>query len=220
MAAERAGADPAVLERARRHVYAAEASDWYWWYGEDFTTELAAEFDGALPRARHPRGAPRRREPAPRGARAHQARRDRRARTAIEAKPLREPTFLLTPTLDGRETTFFEWQGSGLYRPGQHRGSMYGGAQAFHVLQYGFDLQALYLRLDPAETPARAVEVATRVRIVVLAADRQTAIDFEVVPDGLAAPRPTPRPGARARSVRPGARDRSSPSRRSASRPG
>src|SRR6266542_1319864 len=113
------------------------------------------------------------------------------AAIGVEAKPLREPTFLLTPTLDGRETTFFEWQGSGLYRPGQHRGSMYGGAQAFHLLQYGFDLQALHLRLDPAESPARAVEVATRVRVVVLAAQRQTAIDFGLVPDG------RPRPGLR-----------------------
>ena len=33
---------------------------------------------------------------------------------------------------------------------GQDRGSMYGGAQAFHVLHYAFDLASLHLRLDPA----------------------------------------------------------------------
>ena len=43
---------------------------------------------------------------------------------------------------------------------------MYGGAQAFHALHYGFDLEALYLRLDPAESPARSAEVATHVRVV------------------------------------------------------
>ena len=102
----------------------------------------------------------------------------------LEAKPLREPTLLLTPQLDGRETTYFEWQGSGLYRPGQHRGSMYGGAQSFHLLRYGFDLDALYLRLDPAESPARTAEVATHVRVTVIAADQQTWVDFPVVPDG------------------------------------
>jgi alpha-amylase/alpha-mannosidase (GH57 family) len=182
-AAERAGADPAQIDEALRHVHAAEASDWFWWYGEDFTTELAAEFDGLFRghviRAALLAGAnppPEALEPIKRAGGT--------PATGIEAKPLREPTFLLTPTLDGRETTFFEWQGSGLYRPGQHRGSMYGGAQAFHVLQYGFDLGALYLRLDPAESPARAAEVATRVRVVVLAADRQTAIDFPLAPDG------------------------------------
>ncbi len=182
-AAERTGADPARLEEARRHIHAAEASDWFWWYGEDFTTELAAEFDGLFRghviRAALLAGAnppPEALEPIKRAGGA--------AATGLEAKPLREPTVLLAPTLDGRETTYFEWQGSGLYRPGQHRGSMYGGAQAFHVLHYGFDLSALFLRLDPAESPARAAEVATRVRMVVLAPDRQTAIDFPLVPDG------------------------------------
>jgi len=186
-AAEREGADPARTAQARRHLYAAEASDWFWWYGEDFTTELAAEFDGlfrghviqaALLAGANP--PPEALEPIKRAG--------AEGAPGVEAKPLREPTFLLTPTLDGRETNFFEWQGSGLYRPGQHRGSMYGGAQAFHVLHYGFDLSALYLRLDPAESPARAAEVASRLRVVVLAADRQTAVDFPLVPDGAVRP--------------------------------
>jgi alpha-amylase/alpha-mannosidase (GH57 family) len=185
--AEREGAPPERMAIARRHLYAAEASDWYWWYGEDFTTELAAEFDGlfrghvikaALLAGANP--PPEALEPIKRAG--------GEPVTGVEAKPLREPTFLLTPSLDGRETTFFEWQGSGLYRPGQHRGSMYGGAQAFHVLHYGFDLAAFYLRLDPAESPARSAEVATRVRVVILAAERQTAVDFPLVPDGVVRP--------------------------------
>lgn len=183
-AAERAGADPERLERARRHVYAAEASDWYWWYGEDFTTELAAEFDGlfrahviraALLAGAHPPAEAL--EPIKRAGEAAVS-------AGVEAKPLREPTLLVTPALDGRETTYFEWQGSGLYRPGQHRGSMYGGAQAFNVLHYAFDLAALYLRLDPAESPARSAEVATKLRVLLLAPDRQVAVDFPVSPDG------------------------------------
>jgi hypothetical protein len=186
-AAERSGgADPAAIAQAKRHAYAAQASDWYWWYGEDFTTELAAEFDalfrGHVIRAALLAGA----HPPPEALAPIKQAGD--AATGMEAKPLREPTFLLTPTLDGRETDFFEWQGSGLYRPGQHRGSMYGGAQAFHVLHYGFDLGALYLRLDPAESPERAAEVATRVRVTVLAANRQTGIDFPLVVDGAAHP--------------------------------
>ena len=181
--AERSGdVPPERLERARRHLYAAEGSDWYWWYGEDFTSELAAEFDalfrGHVIRAALLCGAnppPEALSPIKRAGTA--------APTGLEAKPLREPSLLLTPELDGRETTYFEWQGSGLYRPGQHRGSMYGGAQAFNVLHYGFDLEALYLRLDPAESPARSAEVATHVRLVLIAADRQTWVDFPVLPD-------------------------------------
>jgi alpha-amylase/alpha-mannosidase (GH57 family) len=182
-AAEQAGADPARIARALRHIHAAEASDWYWWYGDDFTTELAAEFD-ALFRGHVIRAATLAGANPPPEALAPIKRAPDLAATGVEAKPAREPTFLLTPTLDGRETSYFEWQGSGLYRPGQHRGSMYGGAQAFQVLYYGFDLKALYLRLDPAESPARTAEVASRLRVVVLAADRRTAVDFPLAPDG------------------------------------
>jgi alpha-amylase/alpha-mannosidase (GH57 family) len=182
--AEKAGEIPAArLDRARAHLHAAEASDWFWWYGEDFTTELAAEFDGlfrghviqaALLCGANP--PPEALEPIKKAGPG--------APSGIETKPLREPTLLVTPLLDGRETSYFEWQGAGLYRPGQHRGSMYGGAQAFHVLRYGFDLKAFYLRLDPAETPFRSAEVATGLRVAILAADRQTSIDFPVAPDG------------------------------------
>ncbi|HEY6101245.1 MAG TPA: glycoside hydrolase, partial [Anaeromyxobacter sp.] len=181
--AERSGGvDAAALARAKRHIYAAEASDWYWWYGEDFTTQLAAEFDGLfrghviqaalLVGASPP---PEALEPIKRAGDG--------APVAAEAKPLREPTFLLSPSIDGRETTYFEWQGSGLYYPGQHRGSMYGGAQAFHVLHYGFDLDALYLRLDPCESAARSAEVATTLRVAVIS-ERQTAVEFALTPDG------------------------------------
>ena len=30
---------------ARMHLLAAEGSDWFWWYGDDFSTPFAAEFD-------------------------------------------------------------------------------------------------------------------------------------------------------------------------------
>jgi alpha-amylase/alpha-mannosidase (GH57 family) len=186
-AAERAGADPGRIAEAMRHVHAAEASDWFWWYGEDFTTELAAEFDGLfrghVVRAAMLAGA---NPPAEALEPIKQA--GEFAATGAEAKPLREPTFFLTPNLDGQETSFFEWQGAGLYRPGQHRGSMYGGAQAFQLLHYGFDLQAFYLRLDPAESPERSAEVADRLRVVVFADERRTAVEFPLVPGGARGP--------------------------------
>jgi alpha-amylase/alpha-mannosidase (GH57 family) len=183
-AAERAGQlEPEKLERARRHVYAAEGSDWYWWYGEDFSSEQAAEFDAlfrghVLRAALLAGGAP------PPEALTPIKRAGSIQAISIEAKPLREPTLLLTPTLDGKETTYFEWQGSGLYRPGQHRGSMYGGAQSFCVLRYGFDVDALHLRLDPAESPARSAEVASHLKIALLAPEGRIWVDFELVPDG------------------------------------
>jgi alpha-amylase/alpha-mannosidase (GH57 family) len=183
-AAERSGqVEVEKLERARRHVYAAEGSDWYWWYGEDFSSEQAAEFD-ALFRGHVIRAALLAGGTPPPEALTPIKKAGSIQAISIEAKPLREPTLLLTPTLDGKETTYFEWQGSGLYRPGQHRGSMYGGAQAFTVLRYGFDVDALHLRLDPAESPARAAEVASHLKIALLVPNGRVWIDFELVPDG------------------------------------
>ncbi len=170
---------PEALAAARRHIYAAEGSDWFWWYGEDFSTELAVEFDslfrGHVARAAMLAGAAPPRE-------ALEPIKRTGAVVDGDAKPLREPTVLLSPRIDGRETTYFEWQGGGLYRPGQHRGSMYGGAQAFCALHFGFDLGALYVRLDPAESPARSAEVATSLRISVHAADRTLEVALPVAP--------------------------------------
>ena len=178
---------PVVLEEARRELYAAEASDWFWWYGDDFTTEMSAEFDalfrGHVVKACLLVGA------APPPEALEPMHRPRAASAASdEVRPFREPTQLVSPVVDGRETTFFEWQGAGLYRPTQHRASMYGGAQGFGVLRYGFDVERLYLRLDPADTSARTAEVAAAIRVMVLAGEVQLAVDFPLVPDGIARP--------------------------------
>ncbi len=37
--------DPANKEEIRSHFLAAECSDWFWWYGDDHSTEFAEEFD-------------------------------------------------------------------------------------------------------------------------------------------------------------------------------
>ena len=65
---------------------------------------------------------------------------------------------------------------------------MFGGAQVFPSLHYGFDLEALYLRLDPAESAARSAEVVSHVRVVILAGERQATIELAVVPDGAVRP--------------------------------
>jgi len=172
---------PAELERARRLLYGAEGSDWFWWYGDDFQTELALEFDGLfrslVAKACEAVGAPlpvEVLEPI-----------KRVGLPAAAEGPVREPTVLLSPSVDGHQTTYFEWQGAGLYRPVQTRGSMFGAAQAFGALHYGFDLAALYLRLDPAESPQRTCEACTAVRVAVRTNEREVKVVFPVVPDGV-----------------------------------
>jgi alpha-amylase/alpha-mannosidase (GH57 family) len=181
-AAERDGGDGERLVRARRHCYAAEGSDWFWWYGDDFASEQLAEFDalfrGHVVQAARLAGA------EPPAEALLPIKRLETAAASAEARPLRDPSVLFTPLLDGRESTFFEWQGSGLYRPGQPRGSMYGGSHAFGLLRFGFDLDALHLRLDPVESSPRATEVGNHLRVELVCRGRQVEVDFELQPDG------------------------------------
>jgi hypothetical protein len=181
-AARAAGAAPEVVEHALRHLRAAEGSDWYWWYGEDFATENAAEFDalfrGHVLRACELLGLP---PPAealapikPQG------------RGALEAKALREPTALVHPVVDGRDPDFFEWHGAGLHRPGRGRGSMFGGAPAFAALHWGFDGEHLFLRLDPDPDPDAAP--AEAVRLTLLGPRGPSRIDFPAPADGVLRP--------------------------------
>jgi alpha-amylase/alpha-mannosidase (GH57 family) len=172
---------PEVLARARRLLGAAEGSDWFWWYGDDFQTELALEFD-ALFRALVARACELLGAPAPPEVLAPIKRAGLPA--GADAGPVREPTLLLTPSIDGRETNYFEWQGAGLYRPAQVRGSMFGAAQAWGALRYGFDLSTFYLRLDPAESPQRTCEASPSLRVEVVAGGRAHRVDLDVVADG------------------------------------
>ncbi len=184
----------AAAEEARGHLRAAEGADGYWWYGADFSTEQAAEFD-ALFRSHVVRACELVGATPPFEA----LRPIKQAAGMLEAKPLREPTQLVRPVLDGRDPTFFEWYGAGVCRPGQHRGSMFGSAQAFQELHYGYDEERLFLRLDPSDSGARSAEVASEVRVLVLDARGPARLDFDVVADGIL--RPGRRGGAQGEAV-------------------
>lgn len=170
------------MEEALGHLRAAEGSDWYWWYGEDFASENAAEFD-ALFRG-HVLHACELLDLAP-PAEALQPIKPL-GRGALEAKALREPTALIHPVVDGRESDFFEWHGAGLHRPGRGRGSMFGGAPPFTALLWGFDASNLYLRLDPDGEPDAARP--DRLRLTLLGPRGPVRIDFPLAPDGVARP--------------------------------
>jgi alpha-amylase/alpha-mannosidase (GH57 family) len=184
--AQAAGAPAEKVEHALRHLRAAEGSDWYWWYGEDFSTENAAEFD-ALFRG-HVLRACELLDLAPPQEALQPIKLT--GRGALEAKALREPTALLHPVIDGRDPDFFEWQGAGLHRPGRGRGSMFGGAPTFSALYWGFDEANLFLRLDPDPEAAPP----DRIRVTLLGPLVPSRLEFEVAKDGV--PRPVRRDGA------------------------
>ncbi|GAC1596830.1 MAG: glycoside hydrolase family 57 protein [Myxococcales bacterium] len=136
-----------ALERARMALFAAEGSDWFWWYGDEFQTDNAPEFD-ALFRKFVAAAYTHLAVPVP----------ERLGRPIIaphkdkaQAQPeVQAQSRLIKPAIDGHSRGYYEWSGAGWYRPGGSvGGSMYQGAQKFGRLWFGFSLSELFLRLDP-----------------------------------------------------------------------
>ncbi len=58
------------------------------------------------------------------------------------------PTDYLKVKVDGRESTYFEWMGAGLYSADRRTSAMHGKLMLLHELRYGFDQNRFYLRVD------------------------------------------------------------------------
>jgi alpha-amylase/alpha-mannosidase (GH57 family) len=146
-AAERAASDgaksPAELARAYEAILAAEGSDWCWWYGPEHGSSNDAEFD-ALYRKQLTEVYRALGENAP-DALANPIKRapDRGRREA--------PVAYLDVEVDGRESSYFEWLGSGLYATDRRSGTMHGRAYALGDFYYGFGPGHFYLRVDPIQ---------------------------------------------------------------------
>jgi alpha-amylase/alpha-mannosidase (GH57 family) len=121
-------------------LLAAEGSDWCWWYGPEHSSANDAEFDAfyrkLLTEVYRSLGAE-----AP----------------DVLAEPIKRqpvPALLLPPTgflkvkVDGRESTYFEWMGAGLYSADRRSSAMHGKLMLLHEIRYGFDEKRLHLRVD------------------------------------------------------------------------
>jgi hypothetical protein len=130
-----------ALNEARESLLAAEGSDWCWWFGPEHSTANDAEFDALF----------------------------RKHLTAVYlalgqiapeelAKPIKRrpehalklpPSAFLKITVDGRDTSYFEWLGAGLYSPERRGGAMHGRVFYLHELRYGFEEDRFSVRVDP-----------------------------------------------------------------------
>ncbi len=130
-----------ALKTAQESLLAAEGSDWCWWFGPEHSTANDAEFDALF----------------------------RKHLTAIYlalgqvapeelAKPIKRrpehalhlaPSGFLRINVDGRDTSYFEWLGAGLYSPERRGGAMHGRTFHLHELRYGFEEKRFCVRLDP-----------------------------------------------------------------------
>jgi alpha-amylase/alpha-mannosidase (GH57 family) len=110
--------DPHTLDQAREEVLIAEGSDWFWWYGDDHSSDHDAEFDDLF--RRHLRNVYRLlHKPVP------EELFDSNISTAAVAPEETPPAAWLSPTLDGEETSYFEWLGAGTLEGSNLQGAMH-----------------------------------------------------------------------------------------------
>ncbi len=140
--AERAG-HPRAAE-ALELLRPAEGSDWFWWYGDDFVIEQGALFD-ELFRARLLSACALVDAPPP-----ALAERPIRTRTpAVAAGDFEPPKRLIHPPIDGRFGPVTAWWGAGVARRRPGQGTMATGPGRIAALRFGYDLEALYVRVEP-----------------------------------------------------------------------
>ena len=144
---------------AMAHVLVAEGSDWFWWFGRGGVGAGLAEFD-RLFRARVEAIYRALELPPP------ESLSSPIITGAGDGGLKRRPFALIRPTIDGRRTNFFEWQGAGIFENAGFFGAMHGGS-AFDVkkILFGFDEAQFYMRIDTG-CPARDI-IAEGVEFVI-----------------------------------------------------
>jgi hypothetical protein len=133
-------------EAAWRSIYAAEGSDWFWWYSGDHTCREETEFDALFrSHVRHVYEILGAHVP-------HKVLEpvmaDRRG-VAISLLPVA----VIEPILDGRVTTFYEWKLAGLYESYRDSSRAVFGRRILDAIYFGFNHSSLYLRLDTSISP-------------------------------------------------------------------
>jgi alpha-amylase/alpha-mannosidase (GH57 family) len=136
--------EASALARAHEEVLIAEGSDWFWWYGDDHSSDHDLEFDDLF--RRHLRNVYRLLEkPVP----------DElfvsNITVGAAAAAQADATGLISPQIDGEETSYFEWLGAGLLEVREVAGAMHQADRrqaALTAVRFGFDQSMMYVRLD------------------------------------------------------------------------
>ena len=143
-------ADDKARQQAREEILIAEGSDWFWWYGDDHSSAHDQEFDDLF--RRHLRNVYQLlQRPVP----------DELFVTNIsvggQAATQVDPTGLIHPTLDGEDSSYFEWLAAGEVEVREVSGAMHQSDRPRRILtgiKFGFDPDRLLIRLDVAERAA------------------------------------------------------------------
>ncbi|MBI4684708.1 MAG: alpha-amylase/alpha-mannosidase [Nitrospirae bacterium] len=130
------------LDKAWKAIFAAEGSDWNWWYGDEHSTATQEEFDELfrlnLMKVYKAIG-----KEIPPHLFVPVLREDRSVLPEIIIRGF------INPKIDGIITSYYEWYQGAHLAVGKSGGSMHKAESLISHICYGFNQNTLFLRLDP-----------------------------------------------------------------------
>ena len=134
--------EPEIKAQVWDAIYAAEGSDWFWWYGPDFQTDCDMLFDLLF--------------------RKHLQRvyillgQDPPGALEIPIQQVHEevhaaitpPRDFIVPIVGGEQEGFYEWMGAGHFDVSQQQTAMFQSDRVLQGFYYGFSRTHLYVRAD------------------------------------------------------------------------
>ncbi|UFS72742.1 glycoside hydrolase [Geomonas sp. RF6] len=166
------GSSESVLAReVCRELFAAEGSDWFWWYGDDHFSAHSGIFD--LLFRRHLMSVYRLLglevphalfEPI---------------KKHTPAGLVREPAALITPQITGIVADYFEWLAAGLFDLTKQFSAMHAGESVLQSFFYGFDEHDLFFRIDGVQSLDRTFREGDILSLYLIHG-REFRLDMEV----------------------------------------
>ena len=129
-----------IVEKAWKEIYIAEGSDWCWWYGDEHQGPGTDEFDRIF-----------------RSHLLYVYELIKKEPPEILYQPIRSkfittyllsPTGYVRPTIDGKNTHYYEWQQAGVFDCLKAGGTMHRAKSETLRIFFGFDEKSLYFRID------------------------------------------------------------------------
>lgn len=130
-----------LIEKAYEEILIAEGSDWFWWFGDDHSSENDPEFDRLfrqhISNVYHFLG-----KPVPEGLLLP-------IKVPRPASLIyRVPRRFVSPILDGEVTNYFEWLTAGHYYVFDQQGTMHRAETLLRQILFGFDREHACFRVD------------------------------------------------------------------------
>lgn len=135
-----AAAQSETAEIICRSLYAAEGSDWFWWYGDDHFSPHSDRFDRLF------------RQHLMNVYRLLGQDSPRELLEPIKKKSpaglIREPAAFIDPEINGRISDYFEWLAAGLYDLTRQGSAMHSSDRMLQSFFYGYNKNSLFFRID------------------------------------------------------------------------